>query len=162
MKNKRESFITATTIVVLLLVFFVATSNGQSRSTKAAAAREPAAQQTLVTNIKGITLGMTAAEARAKLGTPVIMESDQDYYIISDTERVQIAYNTAGKVVTVSVDYMGGVGAPEAQSVVAGDLELKPNGSLYKIVKNPAAGYWVSYNKSAGPVSVVTITLQKM
>ena len=152
-------------ICVVLLVWVIgvsASANGQARRTTTAHLRESTEQQALFTEYKSVRLGMTAVEARAKLGDPALKDKDQDYYIISDNETVQIAYNSAGKIVTISVDYMGGVGAPDPKTVVSGDLQLKPSGALYRMVRYDREGYWVSYNRSAGPVIVVTITLQKI
>ena len=66
---------------------------------------------------------MSAEEARAKLGTPALKDSDQDYYVFSENETAQISYDTAHKVVTISVDYLGGVGAPDYKAVVGGELK---------------------------------------
>jgi hypothetical protein len=103
---------------------------------------------------------MTAEEARAKLGNSVLRGDELDYYVFSDSESAQIAYNSGHRVKTISIDYTGGVGAPDYRSIVGGELELRPNGSLYKMVRFEAEGFWVSYNKSAGIVPVVTITYQ--
>ena len=155
--------ITAICVVLLLLAIGLsASANGQTRRTATAQLRESTGQQPRFTEYRSVRLGMTAAEARAKLGDPALKDKDQDYYMISDNETVQIAYNSAGKIVTISVDYMGGVGAPDPKTVVNGDLQLKPSGALYRMVRYDSEGYWVSYNRSPGPVIVVTITLQKL
>lgn len=148
--------------LLLCVIGLSASAIGQARRRGTALTRESTIQHPLFTEYKSVRLGMTAAEARAKLGNPAIKESDQDYYVISDNERVQIAYNTAGKIVTISVDYIGGVGAPDHKNVVGGDLQPSPSGALYRIVRYEDAGYWVSYNRTTGPVIVVTITMQKM
>lgn len=159
----RRRHITAICVVLLLWVIGLsASANGQGRRTATAHLRESTEQQTLFTEYKSVRLGMTAEEARAKLGDPALKDKDQDYYIVSDNETVQIAYNPAGKIVTISVDYMGGVGAPDPKTVVGGDLKLMPSGAFYRMVRYDAERYWVSYNRSAGPVIVVTITLQKI
>jgi hypothetical protein len=81
---------------------------------------------------------------------------------LSTTETAQIAYK-AKKVVTISIDYTGGVGAPEYKAVVGtGMLLERPDGSSYRMVEYDAEGLWVSYNKSAGTVPVITITLQSI
>lgn len=155
--------ITAMSAVLLMCVVgFSASATGQARRTATGLSRESTLQHPLFTEYKSVRLGMTAEEARAKLGNPALKESDQDYYVISDNETVQIAYNPAGKIVTISVDYIGGVGAPDHKNVVGGDLQLKPSGAHYRMVRYEGEGYWVSYNRSAGPVTVVTITLQKI
>jgi hypothetical protein len=119
--------------------------------------------QPLYRDYRGVRLGMTAAEAREKLGTPVMMSNEQDYYVVSPNETAQVAYDAFQKVMTISTDYTGGAGAPDYKAVVGeGMLLQRPDGSLFRMVQYPSAGIWVSYNKSAGTVPVVTITMQIM
>ena len=66
------------------------------------------------------------------------------------------------RVVAISVDYLaGGSGAPDYKDVIGEKVETRPDGSLYKLVRYEKAGFWVSYNRSAGN-SMVTITIQKI
>ena len=118
-------------------------------------------QQPLYKEYRGVRLGMTAAEARAKLGEPVMKSDDQDFFVLSENETTQIAYDGSQKVTAISTDYVGGVGAPDYRTVLSdGAMLQRPDGSLFRMVHYPAAGMWVSYNKSAGAVPVVTITIQ--
>jgi len=122
-----------------------------------------ATQQPLYSAYKGVRIGMTADEARAKLGQPALKADDQDYYVFSDKETAQIAYDSAHKVTGISVDYMGGAGAPDYRSVVGADINVKPDGSVYKLVRYEQLGFWVSYNRTANDaVVVVTITIEKI
>ena len=108
---------------------------------------------------RGVRLGMTAAETRAKLGEPAFKSDEQDFYVMSTNETAQIAYK-AQKVVTISIDYAGGVGAPDYRSVVGEGLLLeRPDGSLFRMVMNDAERFWVTYNKSASAVPLVTVTI---
>jgi outer membrane protein assembly factor BamE (lipoprotein component of BamABCDE complex) len=161
MKNVKYGFFVAL-VMVLFCAFAGLSSDANAQVRKVKTTFAPASDQPLYTEYKGVRLGMTAVEARAKLGTPALKESDQDYYVFSDKETAQIVYNAAGKVVTISIDYLGGVGAPDYKTVVGGELEETPNGGLYKIVRYESKGFWVSYNRSPGPVSMVTITIQKI
>ena len=115
-------------------------------------------QQPLYKEYRGVRLGMTAAETRAKLGEPAMKSDEQDFYVISSNETVQIAY-IGQKVVTISTDYMGGVGAPDYKSVVGEGLLEKPDGSLFRMVMYNSERFWVTYNKSASTVPLVTITI---
>ena len=120
-------------------------------------------QQPVYREYRGVRLGMTAEETRAKLGAPVMMSNEQDFYVLSASETTQIAYDAFQKVVAISTDYTGGVGAPDHRTVVGdGVLLQRPDGSLFRMVQYHSAGVWVSYHKSAAVVPVVTITTQIM
>src|SRR5687768_1511078 len=86
------------TILTLLLIGAIA----YGQRTRGAAPNLSATQQPLFSEYKSIRLGMTAAEVRAKLGEPTLKADDQDYYVISQTESAQFAYDKALKVVTIS------------------------------------------------------------
>ena len=131
-----------------------------ARAQKTRPAVNAVAQQPIYSEYKAVRLGMTAEEVRAKLGEPALKADDQDYYVISEHEAAQIVYDAAHKVQAISVDYTGGVGAPDPKTVVGGELETSPRGQ-YKMMRYESLGFWVSYNRSIGPVVVVTITLQK-
>ena len=148
----------------LLLLFLGLVAKGQTPNQKMSAVRaHPQAQQPLYREYRGVRLGMTAAEARAKLGEPVMKSNEQDYFVLSPVESTQIVYDAFQKVMTISTDYTGGVGAPDFKTVVGdGVLLQRPDGSLFRMVQYDAAGMWVSYNKSAAIVPVVTITMQLM
>ena len=162
--RKMNSNFLAGLIIVLVggLAGLSSNANAQARKVKASFTPDTAIQQPRYTEYKGVHLGMMAAEARAKLGAPTLKADDGDFYIFSDKETVQIVYDVAHKVVTISVDYTDGIGAPDYKAVVGGELEQTANGGLYKLVRYESQGLWVSYNRSAGPVVVVTITIQKM
>jgi hypothetical protein len=114
-------------------------------------------------DFKGVHLGMTADEARKKLGTPRDKGADQDFYVFNDTQAVQVFYDKAGAVSAISVDFMDGASAvPSAKDVLGTDAEVKADGSVYKMMRYPKAGYWVSYNRTAGNTPTTTITMQKI
>jgi hypothetical protein len=147
-------------IGVVLLLLFGLMAKGQSVTKKATGNGHLTIQQTVYREYRGVRLGMTATEARAKLGEPVMKSAQQDYYVISANETAQIVYDAAQKVQTISTDYTGGVGAPDYKSVVGdGVLLERPDGSLFRMVTYDSERFWVSYNKSASVLPVVTITI---
>lgn len=143
----------------LLLLFLGIVAKGQSATQSARTVKAHSQlQQPLYREYRGVRLGMTAAETRAKLGEPGYKSDDQDLYVISANEMAQIAYREQ-KVVTISIDYTGGIGAPDYRSVVGEGLLEKPDGSLFRMVRYDSERFWVSYNKSASTVPLVTITI---
>ena len=102
-------------------------------------------------------------KARKKLGRPKDKGDAQDFFVFNDNETAQIVYDTAHKVVTVSVDFLTGAsGVPVARAVVGSDIEAKPDGSMYKMVRYPKAGCWVSYSRTAGDSPLTSVTIQKI
>ena len=144
-------------IGVILLLLLGAIAVGQAQ-TKKIAMGHAQIQQPLYREYRGVRLGMTAAEARTKLGEPAMKSDEQDFYVFSANETAQLVYS-AQKVVTISTDYAGGVGAPDYKSVVGEDLLQRPDGSLFRMVRYDSERFWVSYYKSASVVPVVTITI---
>jgi len=146
---------------LLIMVFAAVLARGQGQLAAPRTLKAQAqVQQPLYRDYRGVRLGMTAAEVRAKLGEPAMKSDEQDFYLISANETAQIAYNTAQKVVTISVDYTGGAGAPDYKSVVGDGMLLeRPDGSLFRMVMYDSERFWVSYNRSAATPSMVTITI---
>lgn len=115
----------------------------------------------LMRDFKGVSLGMSADEVRHKLGSPKDKADDQDFYVLNDKLMVQVLYDKAQKVVTISADFTGDADAPTPKAVFGSDIEAKPDGSMYKLVRYPKAGCWVSYNRTTGDTPLVTVTIQK-
>ncbi len=114
-------------------------------------------------DFKGVRIGMSAEESRKKLGSPRDKGDDQDFYIFNDNEAVQVFFDKAGAVTAISVDFMSGAtGIPAAKDVLGTNAEAKPDGSIYKMIRYPKAGYWVSYSRTSGDSPTITITMQKI
>jgi hypothetical protein len=161
-QSRLAKFVGLTVCGVVALVVTI-NASAQTQTSKAGITKfHSEAQQPIYKEYRGVRLNMTTEEARAKLGTAVLRSDELDYIVVSANEIAQIAYNAAHRVATISVDYTNGVGAPDYLTVVGASLLERPDGSLYKMVEYRAEGFWVSYNKSAGTVPTVTITLQLM
>lgn len=149
-----------------LTVVFFTTGASQVPKTDAVPTQTPAPPSLPVWSAyKGVTIGMTADEVRHKLGKAGIDDKDGFYYRFSDDEFAQIRIDKASKVRLISVTYSGPTGNLPAPSLVFGDavkVTSKSDGSSYKMVRYPSAGYWVAYSRRAGKEPSVTVTLQKM
>lgn len=164
-------------VVVFLLCLATVEAPAQTRAGNAASAArpsaaaaaapaataEPATEGTAFQEFKGVRIGMAADEARHRLGSPTDKSDAQDFYLISEKESMQVMYDGAHKVSALAIIYMNaGANAPTAKAVMGADIEAKPDGSLYKLVRYPKAGYWVSYSRTAGDSPIVSVTMQKI
>lgn len=153
-------FILATLLVLIAwgtLTGVQAQTKRFSNQTVAQSAGEP-----LYTNYKGVRIGMTADEVHAKLGEPKELAETQFFYVFSEKETAQIFFDATKKVSAISVDYLGESGAPGCSAVVGTQIQPLPDGSVYKLIRYPKQGFWVSYNRTAGTSPIITITIQKM
>jgi hypothetical protein len=156
-------------LVLLALVVFALGSllvHAQKHTPKTAptqtAAGSTDADTPLLREYRGVTLGMTAEEARRKLGEPADKSDTQDFYTFSETESAQIFYDGSRKVLAISAHYTGGgAGTPNAKAVLGTDVPAKEDGSAYKMVEYKRAGCWVSYNRTAGNAPIVTVSMKK-
>ena len=136
---------------------------GNAQTPRKVANHAPGEEAPLFLEYRGVHLGMTADEVRKKLGAPKEKSADQDFYIFSDTETAQFLYDKTQKVVTISADFMTvSADVPTAKAVFGADVEAKADGSVYRMVRYPKAGYWLSYNRTSGTSPLTTVTLQKL
>jgi hypothetical protein len=160
-------------LTAIVLILGVSFSNGQTVSSlsaqeEVATVTNPSAPNAATSNVpvfteyRGVMIGMMAEEVRSKLDE--LKKGDgQDYLIFSESESAQIYYDDKGKVTAISIDYFGGNStAPSPVAVLGVGLQAKADGSMYQLNRYPEAGYWVSYNRTAGDKPTITITMQKM
>ena len=132
-------------------------------ATTTPAAKPVSADEPTFQEFKGVRIGMTADEARRKLGSPTDKGDTQDFYLVSDNESVQVMYDGDKKVSALALIYMNaGEKAPTAKAVMGSDLEARADGSVYKMTRYPKAGYWVSYSRTGGASPTVSIMMQKI
>ena len=130
------------------------TPTGETVAAKSAAAP-------LYSEYRGVKLGMSPAEVRAKLGKPQEKLDDMDFFVFNDRERARVYY-TGGKASDVIATYIGkDAGAPAPAAVLGSEIEAKPDGSMYQMTPYKQAGYWVAYSRTPGDSPMVIITMQK-
>lgn len=119
----------------------------------------------VLTNYKDVKIGSTADEVREKLGKAKIDDKDGFFYRFNDGEFAQIRLDKNNKVRLLSITYSGDNNIPAYTDVFGVDNQMaaaKPDGSVYKLVRYPEAGYWVAYSRTAGNDPSVTVTMQKI
>lgn len=140
--------------------------DAQNRSARAATAGADSAKgedDPLFSGYKGVQIGMTTDEARKKLGEPQDKSDEQDFFVFNEKESAQVFYDKTHKTYAVSINYLGaGNVAPLPKAVLGSDIEAKPDGSLYKMVRYRKAGFWVSYSRTAGTDPLITVTIQRI
>jgi hypothetical protein len=110
-----------------------------------------------------VMIGMKADDARKTLGSPKDKADDQDLYMFTDDELAQIYYDANHMITAISVTYYKDLTkAPAAKVVLGEDAPPKADGTVFKTVRYPKAGYTVSYSKTAGDSPSVSITFQKL
>ena len=156
-----------TALLVLIIWGSLTGIQAQRRSARQTAAKTEAApdviEHPLYREYKGIAIGASADDVRGKLGEPTEKSDAQDYYVFSEKETAQFYYDNAKKVKAIAIDYVGEAsGAPDYKTVVGAEIDTKADGSMYKLVRYPSAGYWVSYNRTAPPAPIISVTMQKI
>ena len=150
------AFIVAATSLVL---FSVGSAPAQRNAATPAGEEEASPFK----DYRGVQLGMTADEVRKKLGSPKDKGDEQDFFVFGDNESAQIVYDSTHKVITISADFLSTeASVPTCKQVLGSEVEAKADGSVYKMVRFPKAGYWLSYNRTAGASPMTSITLQKI
>jgi hypothetical protein len=148
-------------LVVVITLTLAGVSFAQTTRTPPAATPK---EEPIFHDYRGIKIGWVADEVRKKLGNPANKGDEQDFYVFGDKETCQVLYDKATRQVTaISVDFVSG--AREVitpQQVFGGDIETKPDGSQYRLVRYPKAGFWVSYSRTAGDSPLVSVTIQKL
>jgi hypothetical protein len=161
--SRRFRFAILGTSLVLTALLAATVAGAQTRRATAAAVAAHDEESAAFKDYRGVQLGMTADEVRKKLGAPKDKADDQDFFVFGESETAQIVYDTTHKVVTISADFLtSGDTVPTAKQVFGGDVEAKADGSIYKMVRFPKAGYWLSYNRTGGASPLITVTLQKI
>ncbi len=113
---------------------------------------------------KGIGIGTTADEVRAKLGVPKSEDAEGVFYVFSEMENAQFLFDNEKKVRTVSVVFDAAHPTPPTFADVFGktaQMAAKPDGSIFKMMRYEDAGYWISYSRMAGDKAMVIVMIQK-
>lgn len=136
----------------------------QASYIKKASPSQPAASAPLFREFRKASLGMTTDTLRDAWGKPANEYSDGLFYEMSDSETVQVVIGPERKITAIAITFLKGKGAPSFAEVFGeGEKpEKRENGSVYRMVRYPNAGYWVSYYVGPGENADVFLTMQKL
>ena len=132
------------------------------KTTPAPAPADKAREEPPFHEYKGVRIGMSAEEARKLLGNPTDKDDKQEVFSVSDNESCQVYYDTARKVSAVSITYFSTKAVPAPKTVLGEEPEARQDGSVYKLIRFPKAGYWVSYTRTAGDSPMIIIAMQRI
>ena len=117
----------------------------------------------LFSEYRSVRIGMTTEEVRKKLNNPNDKSDEQDFWVFSENESAQVFYDKTKKVFAISVNFLNGArDLPTAKGIFGSDIAPKSDGSIYKMVRYPKAGCWVSFSRTAGDSPLTTVTVQKI
>ena len=135
----------------------------QRLSTKAAAPTVHATpERSLFNEYRGVAIGTTATDVRAKLGNPKESSATDEQFIFSEAESAQFYYDAEHKVNAIMITFQGDVSkAPAAKDVFGEDVAPNDQGTIFRMTRYPKAGYWISYTRTSGADAMVNIALQK-
>ena len=112
---------------------------------------------------RNVRIGMSTDEVRKTLNNLSDKSDEQDFFVFSENENAQVFYDKSKKVFAISVNFLNGAqDIPTPKAVFGSEVTAKADGSMYKLVRYPKAGCWVSFSKTAGDSPLVTVTLQKI
>jgi hypothetical protein len=155
--SRRPAALAALTLLLAALALVGSATTARAQNDPDKAKEEPPFHA-----YKGVKIGMTADEARKLLGNPTDKDDKQDFYSFNDKESCQVYYDDAKKVFAVSVTYLATDAAPVPKNVLGADADAKQDGSLYKMIRFPKVGYWVSYTRTSGNEPMTIIAIQKI
>jgi hypothetical protein len=159
----RNSFQRVKVIRYMFLLLFVLIAPNVCGQSSSKQDRDVSTDKPRFGEYKGVKIGTPLPEARQKLGKPEEENKVQESFTISETENVRIFYDNEEKVNAILITYIGKAsGAPLPEQVIGEKITANADGSMYKMIQYPKAGFWVAYSRTPGDDPLVMITIQKM
>lgn len=133
-------------------------------TTKDSSAPAKKSSMPAMTAFRNVSIGMSADEVKESWGKAKIEDKDGFLYELSDSETAQVRIGPDQKVMTIAITFADGKGAPTLTEVFGegAAADNSQNGTVYKMVRYPDAGYWVSYFVGSGENAITTLTIQKL
>lgn len=159
-------------VLLFLLVlpcFLTAASNSSNSKARVRSPRTatptptPTASEPRFDSYRGVSIGMSAEVVRTKLGVPKETSASGEFYLISESESIQIVYSRDRTVRSITVNFNGDLrSAPSTKEILGIDIKRGSDGSINKFVSFPKEGFWLSYVRTGGKDDAIVITIQKL
>lgn len=117
------------------------------------------AQGKVMTEYRGVQLGMKQADVRAKLGAPANSSESADEFKLTGEDLMTVRYEE-GAVNAIQLMILDAKNAPPFNEVT-GDAEIEQSESGRKTARKVTGKLWVSMSQSKD-ASMTNITIKKM
>lgn len=156
-------------LILVLLGFLTAASNSSNSKARVRSPRTatptptPTASEPRFDSYRGVSIGMSAEVVRTKLGVPKETSASGEFYLVSESESIQIVYSRDRTVRSITVNFNGDLrSAPSTKEILGIDIKRGSDGSINKFVSFPKEGFWLSYVRTGGKDDAIVITIQKL
>ena len=116
-------------------------------------------QGKVMTEYRGVQLGMKQADVRTKLGAPATSSESADEFKLTGDDLMTVRYEE-GAVSVIQLMFLDVKNAP-AFNEVTGDAEIEQNESGRKTARKVTGKLWVSMSQSKD-ASMTNITIKRM
>jgi len=118
----------------------------------------------LIDNYRNVKIGASADQVKEVLGKPKFKDDTGFVYDLSDAETLQITLAPDSTVTAIAAIFKNDGAAPQFSEIFGASAkpETRSDGSIYKMVRYPDAGYWISYYKGTGNDATIALTIQKL
>ena len=165
MTGHKNIFIYFTIVIFSTLMLTVLTKDVGSRTLSSLPQPIPSVTPDIppFKNYKGVEIGMKTEVVRQKLGDPKESTDTDDSFKVTDHELAQVYYDADHKVTAITITYDKNLeNAPTPKAVFGEDGEVKPDGGIFKMMRFPEAGFFISYTKTGGDDPIIMIAIQKI
>ncbi|MCY7347651.1 MAG: hypothetical protein LH614_15715 [Pyrinomonadaceae bacterium] len=174
-ENSRTAMFLQAGLILVLLFWLATAAFGQTTDTTQTATitttemqkseTPKAVMMPVLQNYKEVKIGATDDEVRDRLGKKAAIDDKDGFFYQFDDEMAQIRLDQDKKVRLIAITYTSeNKNTPQFADVFGADVAAEPgaDGKIYKLVRYPEAGYWVTYSRTAGDKPTVTVTMQKL
>ena len=118
-----------------------------------------------LSELKGISIGMSPDEVLKRLGKPKASDKSGMLFSLAKNELAQIGLGPKGMVRTIALIYEdGNENAPDLEDIFgpAVDVAKNEDGSVYKMVRYDNVGFWLAYSRTGGEDPLTTVTMRRI